>query len=48
MADFLVSNGLPEIGALYDPPFATLAPNGSEDLFSDDEIDALIDILAGA
>lgn len=45
MVDYLERNGVLEVGALYESPFAELAPNGPEDLFDEDGMEALVEVL---
>ena len=41
----LTSRGVMDPARLYDPPFSDLAPTGPEDLFSEEEIGNLCDLL---
>ena len=43
--DELTSNGVLEVARLYDDPYTGLAPQGPEALFSESEIDALIEAI---
>jgi type I restriction enzyme R subunit len=43
--DVIAANGLIDVGALWQPPFRSLAPTGPEHLFSGDEVDSMVAIV---
>ena len=43
--DELTSRGVMDPARLYDPPFSDLAPTGPEDLFSEEEVDNICQLL---
>lgn len=45
--DYVAKNGFLEVGALYDPPFTAIAPQGPEQVFSDSEVNTIEEILEG-
>ncbi|WP_055477913.1 DEAD/DEAH box helicase family protein [Sphaerimonospora mesophila] len=44
--DFLTRNGFMEVDVLYESPFTSVAPGGPETIFSDPDVDALVEVLA--
>ncbi|WP_039826560.1 DEAD/DEAH box helicase family protein [Nocardia testacea] len=41
----ITKSGVVDVGALYDPPFSSMAPRGPEELFSDKDLDAMEEVL---
>ncbi|MBF6448665.1 hypothetical protein IU429_13405 [Nocardia elegans] len=41
----ITKNGIVDVGALYDSPFSSIAPRGPEELFSDEDLDAMQEVL---
>lgn len=34
-----------EVGALYEPPFKSVAPTGPEDIFSEEDVDRIVAVV---
>lgn len=45
MIDYISTNGSLETAEIYNAPFTSLAPTGPEDIFEDDQLDALVEAL---
>ncbi|NKY89782.1 DEAD/DEAH box helicase family protein [Nocardia veterana] len=45
LIDVIAENGIVDVGALWKPPFRSLAPTGPEALFSTDEVHAMVSVL---
>lgn len=45
--DYLTARGTMEVDALYEPPFSDIAADGPEGLFSEPEIDQIVEIIQG-
>lgn len=48
LVDVISQNGVVEVGALWQPPFQSLAPIGPEALFSDDQVSGIVTALKQA
>ncbi|QXJ22443.1 DEAD/DEAH box helicase family protein [Actinomadura graeca] len=42
---YLAKNGIVDTDALYEPPFTAHAPGGPEDLFTEEEVTSIVDVL---
>ncbi|PPJ35218.1 restriction endonuclease subunit R [Nocardia nova] len=42
---YITKNGVIEVGALYEPPFNSVAPTGPEDIFSEDDVDRIVAVV---
>ncbi|WP_342801250.1 DEAD/DEAH box helicase family protein [Nocardia sp. No.11] len=45
LVDYLTKNGVIDVGALYEPPFKSVAPSGPEDIFSENDVDRIVAIV---
>ncbi|MET8779727.1 type I restriction-modification enzyme R subunit C-terminal domain-containing protein [Nocardia sp. NPDC004654] len=45
LIDYITKNGVIDVGALYEPPFKSVAPTGPEDIFSEDDVDRIVAIV---
>ncbi|MFR9752275.1 DEAD/DEAH box helicase family protein [Nocardia sp. 004] len=45
LTDSVARNGLIDVGELYEQPFRSLAPEGPEQLFSDEQVDRMVTVL---
>lgn len=45
LIDYITKNGVIEVGALYEPPFKSVAPAGPEDIFSEEDVDRIVAVV---
>ncbi|WP_280215494.1 DEAD/DEAH box helicase family protein [Nocardia cyriacigeorgica] len=45
LIDYITKNGVIDVGALYEPPFKSVAPTGPEDIFSEEEVDRIVAVV---
>ncbi|WP_280498744.1 type I restriction-modification enzyme R subunit C-terminal domain-containing protein [Nocardia cyriacigeorgica] len=45
LIDYITKNGVIDVGALYEPPFKSVAPAGPEDIFTEDEVDRIVAVV---
>ncbi|WP_406282914.1 hypothetical protein OH799_35415 [Nocardia sp. NBC_00881] len=45
LTDYVRKNGVIEVGALYEPPFKSVAPTGPEDIFSEEDVDRIVAVV---
>ncbi|MGW0007337.1 DEAD/DEAH box helicase family protein [Nocardia grenadensis] len=45
LIDYITKNGVIEVGALYEPPFKTVAPMGPEDIFPEEDVDRIVAVV---
>jgi type I restriction enzyme R subunit len=46
LTDVLAKNGVVDVDQLYEPPFTALASGGPEDLFPEEDVVAIVDVLS--
>ncbi|WP_244892064.1 type I restriction-modification enzyme R subunit C-terminal domain-containing protein [Nocardia beijingensis] len=45
LTEYIRKNGVIEVGALYEQPFKGVAPTGPEDIFSEEDVDRIVEVV---